>query len=248
MEVEHIIQDAGSGKELCDWAATHPHIRFFEEADTGMYDAINRGLRRATGDVCAYLNCDEQYLPGALRRVSEFFELRRDVDVLFGDVVLVSETGWPLSYRRAILPDAAHLRASHLNTSSCATFFRRHLLERGLFFDPNWRAIGDLIWVNRLITHGAKMATLPEALAVFTFTGENLGTSATSREESDRWKATLGAGKKFAAMSAIVQHRMRKFLAGAYRRRDVEVAIYTHCSPTIRERIAAGGVGFGWPK
>ena len=39
-----------------------------------MYDAINRGLRRASGEILAYLNCDEQYLPGALQEVAAFFE------------------------------------------------------------------------------------------------------------------------------------------------------------------------------
>ena len=39
-------------------------VRAFVEKDQGMYDAVNRGLRRATGEMLAYLNCDEQYLPG----------------------------------------------------------------------------------------------------------------------------------------------------------------------------------------
>ena len=42
----------------------------FIEKDGGMYDAVNRGYRRAQGDILAYLNCDEQYLPGALKTVA----------------------------------------------------------------------------------------------------------------------------------------------------------------------------------
>src|SRR5437773_84848 len=74
VEVEHIVQDAGSDDGTLDWLPTDPRVRAFVEKDSGMYDAINRGLRRASGDILGYLNCDEQYLPGALRAVKDFFE------------------------------------------------------------------------------------------------------------------------------------------------------------------------------
>ena len=62
VEVEHLIQDAQSGPELAQWVRDHSRARLFVESDTGMYDAINRGFRKATGDIVAWLNCDEQYL------------------------------------------------------------------------------------------------------------------------------------------------------------------------------------------
>jgi len=73
VEVEHIIQDAGSDDGTLDWLLQDKRVRAFVEKDQGMYDGINRGLRRAGGDILAYLNCDEQYLPGALRAVRDFF-------------------------------------------------------------------------------------------------------------------------------------------------------------------------------
>src|SRR5574339_629315 len=89
--VEHIVQDAGSTDGTLDWLQTDPRVRLFVERDSGMYDAINRGLQRASGDVLAYLNCDEQYLPGALQSVTEFFVSHPSVDVVFGDFVVVNE-------------------------------------------------------------------------------------------------------------------------------------------------------------
>ncbi len=58
-----------------------------------MYDAINRGLRRAGGDILAYLNCDEQYLPRALQAVRGFFEQHPACEMVFGDVVMVGPQG-----------------------------------------------------------------------------------------------------------------------------------------------------------
>ena len=58
-----------------------------------MYDAINRGWRRAKGEILAYLNCDEQYLPGGLSAVEEFFRRRPQTDVVFADTVVVDLQG-----------------------------------------------------------------------------------------------------------------------------------------------------------
>ena len=218
----------------------------FIEKDDGMYDAINRGLQKATGEICAYLNCDEQYLPGTLAKVADFFETHPDVDMLFGDVVLVDETGAPVSYRRSILPTKSHLRLAHLNTPTCATFFRRDLLERGFYFDPQWKVIGDAVRMEALLNAGVKMATLHEALAVFAFTGENLSDTALSKTESLRWKGPNSARKGVAKAFVILAHRLRKFLAGAYKQRTVDMSIYTHDSPDVRRRFIAK-VGFSWP-
>lgn len=246
VEVEHIIQDGGDDEQLAAWVQNQP-VRFFREPDEGMYDAINRGLRRASGQICAYLNCDEQYLPGALEKVKHFFLAHPAVEILFGDVVLIAEDGTPLSYRRTILPRLSHIRASHLNTNSCATFFRHELLERGFYFDARWKAIGDLAWIDELLSQGVRMATISEPLAVFTFTGGNLGTTPVSHRESERWKKEVDAPSGFRAALHIVIHRVRKFLAGAYRRRKIAIAIFTLVSSNRRQHFVEDNVGSNWP-
>ena len=250
-EVEHIVQDAGtegiSEAQLRPLTMREYELALYVEKDGGMYDAINRGLRRSTGEICAYLNCDEQYLPGSLARVARFFIARPDVDVLFGDFILAERDGRPLSYRRVVRPSLHHLRSAPLSTGSCATFFRRSLLDRGLYFDTQWKASGDAVWMEALLESGARMATLPEPLAVFVFTGENLGASELSRAEGDARKGKVGVIGNLARKAAILWHRARKASAGAYRRRRVEIEIYTRGSPERRQRIAAENVGFGWP-
>ena len=75
VSVEHIVQDGGTegfedfGNKMAErWPNRRGYRRvMISEPDGGMYDAINRGLKRATGGICAYLNCDEQYLPGVLK-------------------------------------------------------------------------------------------------------------------------------------------------------------------------------------
>ena len=110
VEVEHIVQDAESDDGTLDWLRRDPRVKVFVEKDQGMYDGVNRGLRRAGGDILAYLNCDEQYLPGALAAVAGFFEQHPQIDVLFGDVVMVDTRGAvPVSPQDADAAQVPHL-------------------------------------------------------------------------------------------------------------------------------------------
>ena len=95
VEHEHIVQDAGTGPELENWAKTVPKLSLHVEKDDGMYDAVNRGLKRAQGTICSYLNCDEQLLPNVLGQVAAFFEKNPEIDVLFGDAIRPSRSEKP---------------------------------------------------------------------------------------------------------------------------------------------------------
>jgi glycosyltransferase involved in cell wall biosynthesis len=243
---EHIVQDAGSDDGTLDWLVSDSRVQAIVEQDAGMYDAINRGLRRASGDFLAYLNCDEQYFKGTLARVAEYFAAHPSVDVLFGDAVLIDAHGRPLSYRRSVLPWRPHVRWVHLNTLTCSTFFRHSVVERGFFFDPKWKAIGDAVWVDRLLEANVPMAVLPKPLAAFSFTGNNLGATGRARSEEREWQADAWQSKISPLYSVI--NRFQKWRAGAYRQRDVSMEIYTPDSPDRRQKIAAQRVGYRWPE
>ncbi len=148
VEVEHIVQDAGSDDGTLDWLRQDPRVRVFVEKDAGMYDAINRGLRRATGEISAYLNCDEQYLPGTLQAVEDFFATHPEVDVLFGDIVVVDAEGRYLCHRKVQPPLLAHTWTCHLSTLSCGMFFRHKLVDPGgHLFNSSYRSGGDGEWM-----------------------------------------------------------------------------------------------------
>jgi GT2 family glycosyltransferase len=134
-----------------------------------------------------------------------------------------------------------------LNTLSCATFFRRSIVEHGLLFDPAFRAIGDAVWVHQLLANGARMAVLREPLSVFTFTGENLGAAAKSHDEMLRWRRASDAPPAFLQLPAILHHRLKKFLAGAYLPRSCSIEIYTLDSTDVRRHFFMPRIGFSWP-
>ena len=115
ISVHHHIQDAcskdGTVKFLEEWADGVENTEAYSfsyssEADDGMYDAINRGWRMVTDDVdvLAHLNCDEQYLPEALKTIAGFFESNRKVDIAVADMIVVDQFGDYICHRRALKP------------------------------------------------------------------------------------------------------------------------------------------------
>ncbi|MEP6685754.1 MAG: hypothetical protein ABJB22_03170, partial [Verrucomicrobiota bacterium] len=121
------------------------------------------------------------------------------------------------------------------------------LLDRGFYFDPNWKTIGDAVWMDNLLRQRVKMATLSEPLAIFTFTGKNLGDSAISRAEIRQWKGEPAVGRTVMTKAVICWHRIRKALSGAYRLRRVEIEIFTLKSPDKRQRFVGEKTGYRWP-
>ncbi len=235
-DCEHIIQDAGSDDGTLDWLLHDQRVHAFVEKDAGMYDAINRGLRRATADILAWLNCDEQYLPGTLASVAEFFETHPQVDVLFGDIIFVNERGWYLGHRKVQVPLLYHTWTCHLSTLSCATFFRRRVVfDRGEFFNPGLRAGGDGEWMVRLLRRRVPMAALGRFTSGFTLTGRNLGQGANARREEDELDGTAPLWARLVRSLIIGHHRLRRLAGGMYRQAPFSYSLYTRSSPAERE-------------
>lgn len=247
VEVEHIVQDAGSTDGTLDWLRDDPRVKAFVERDSGMYDGVNRGLRRAGGEILAYLNCDEQYLPGCLQTVETFFRTHPTVDVVFGDSVIVNADLEYLFHRKVQVPLKYHTWVSHLSVLTCATFFRRTILDRHqLFFDARLRDVGDAEWMVRLLEHRIPMAVLRRFTSVFTMTGENMS----AKPNAIRERAALEASAPFMARALkpalILHHRLRRMTGGIYSQRPFSYGIYTPRSPDTRASFEVTHPQFRW--
>ncbi len=250
--VEHIVCDGGSsGMEEFVRAMRHRfpdgpgyRLRFEVGPDKGMYDAINKGLRLAAGGVCSYLNCDEQLLPGALEGVAGHFLSEAASEVVFGDALVVDRGGNAMCYWRPYVPTLHHLSGATLNTLSCSTFFRRSIVEAGILFDPEWKVVGDLLWIRRLLEEKRRMHCLRRPLAAFTFLGDNLGASSTADHEFERTRRMQSPSARLAGRCL---HGARKLASGAYVRRRMIYNIFTLSDPLQRRHFEAGRLGWTWP-
>jgi glycosyltransferase involved in cell wall biosynthesis len=234
VEVEHIVQDAQSDDGTQQWLAQDRRVQAYIEKDQGMYDAVNRGWRRATGEILAYLNCDEQYLPGGLRAVEEFFRRHPQTDVVFADTVVVDKQGRFICYRKSLVPWKNTMWVYNPVITSSIFIHRRVLDQHGMFFDTRWRDLGDIMWTVEMVRRGLKMAVLRHFTSSFTDTGENMNLKPNACRERELVTEMAPAWVRRCKFPLVQFHRLRALCHGIYWQSPFNYSIYTLASPDRR--------------
>jgi len=237
VEVEHIVQDSCSDDGTQDWLPQDRRVKAFTEKDSGMYDAINRGYRRAQGDILAYLNCDEQYLPGALKAVHDFFDAHPEVEVALAGTIVVDDRGQYICHRHSLVPHPQHLWFRFSVLTSSVFLRRRVVAERGLFIDTRWRAVGDFHWFLALLKNKVLMAVCDHFTSVFTDTGKNFGLSPEGVREIEMTATMAPKWVRLLRPVWVVHHRLRRLAAGHFSLQPTSYSIYTLDSPAQRVRF-----------
>lgn len=89
-DIEHIIIDGASKDDTLDIVKQYPNVKVLSEPDKGIYDAMNKGVKMATGDIVGILNSDDFYPSNnIIQLVVDTFNRQR-VDSIFGDVKFVA--------------------------------------------------------------------------------------------------------------------------------------------------------------
>lgn len=246
--VEHLVMDGGSRDGTVEWLAARPELVSEVQSDNGMYEAINRGFRRARGRIIAHLNSDEQYLPGALASVVRYFDEHPEVDVLFGDTLTVRPDGSLVAFRKTIRPIRPILSLPPLYVPTAATFFRRKLVDNDAVYDDSYKNIADLAWFVRLVNDGYRLAHIRQYLAAFTMTGSNwsLNTAVVNREVARYLDGVPWWIKGFSSQWRLFAWAA-KALSGCYfQASPLEYAIYAPGQPARRTVFVARHPSFRW--
>jgi glycosyltransferase involved in cell wall biosynthesis len=234
VEVEHIVQDAQSDDGTLDWLVADRRVQAYVEQDQGMYDAVNRGWRRAKGDILAYLNCDEQYLPGGLSAVEACFRRYPQTDVLLADTVIVDKQGQFICYRKSLVPWKNTMWVYNPVISSSLFIHRRVLDQYGIFFDTRWKALGDKMWTIEMVRRGLKLKVLRRFTSAFTDTGDNLCLKPSSLREMELVMEEAPAWVRRRKFLLLQTHRLRALCRGIYWERPFTYSIYTQAKPDQR--------------
>ncbi len=149
--VEHIVVDGGSTDRtvaiLKRYSGTY-NLRWISESDHGMYDAVNKGLRMAKGEIVAYLNSDDLYLPWSVEVAVEAFRRHPEADAIYGDAIRVDEI------RQWIVPVftppfSAAAMAAYGTLLQPSVFLRRRVVDALGGFDETFAYVADLeFWLR----------------------------------------------------------------------------------------------------
>ena len=162
--VEHLIIDGCSQDETLalanqyqlknDQTESLHEVIITSEPDKGLYDAMNKGLLRATGDYILYLNAGDYFpsettLETVANSVGEGEELPA---VLYGDTDIVDEAGNFLRHRRLSPPDKLTWKSFRHGMLVChQAFYARTDLARTLLYDVQYRHSADVDWCIRVM-------------------------------------------------------------------------------------------------
>ena len=151
--VEYIIVDGGSKDHTLDIINRYrEHIHtLVSEPDKGLYDAMNKGIRLATGDYLCFLNAgDELHEDDTLQLMVHSITGTELPDVLYGETAIVDEEGHFLRMRRLSAPESLNWKSFKDGMLVChqAFFPRRELAEP---YDLRYRFSADFDWCIRIM-------------------------------------------------------------------------------------------------
>jgi len=255
VSIEHIVQDGGTAnfnefaETMSKRSPDRPNYRrvMISEPDSGMYDAINKGLKKGSGRICAYLNCDEQYLAGALAKVLNEFKKQAGTEILYGGFLVVDEKGELVTTQRPVKLFWQHVATSHLPNFTCATFFRREMMEREkAYFDVQYRACADAVWTIGRLKRGTKMGVMADFISVFVEQETNQGVKKEGLAEADAIRCRLHPCVRSTAFLWKLMHRLRKLFEGKYFPKRVSYNIFRKGEVGKRQHYPARWVSPFW--
>lgn len=149
-DIEYIVIDGGSTDESVEIIKKYASRLSYwvSEKDSGQAEAINKGMQRAHGEVVAWLNSDDYYLPGAVSAAVKAFEQNREALLVYGNMLAVDADGQVinhLTYRPLTLQDLLCFEI----IGQPAVFMRRAAFEQTGGLDPSYHFLLDHhLWIR----------------------------------------------------------------------------------------------------
>ncbi len=172
--LEYIIIDGGSNDGTVDVIRHYAdYITYWvSEPDGGIYNAMNKGLEHITGDVIGILNSDDWYENEAIKLVESIFDNNHDIEVLFGNIMLVDIEGNQIVHENPAFSTLWY----QMSVTHPATFVKKEVYEKYGKFNEYFRIAADYELMYRFWKSKVSFAHINSILTYF----RTIGISSTS--------------------------------------------------------------------
>lgn len=207
--IEYIVVDGKSKDGSVDIIKRYADklAYWISEKDKGQADAINKGFARATGEIIAWLNSDDYYLPGAVSAAVKVFEENPEIVLVYGNMLAVDEHGQTfntLTYNQLTLRDLLCFQI----IGQPAVFMRRSALQKTNGLDATFHFLLDhLLWIQ--IAKQGKILHVNQTWAAARYHAEakNVSKAAEFGREAFRILETIAQDKDLARTLLSVDRR-----------------------------------------
>jgi glycosyltransferase involved in cell wall biosynthesis len=209
--IEYIVIDGGSTDNTLSLIEKYKYLisYFSSEKDNGIYDAMNKGINIAQGDVIGIINADDYYAPNALVLVMRAYQINKDVDVFMGNCSTINPS------EKLIRTDKPTINFEQgvVYVLHPSTFISRQCYSKYGVFNDTYKYSGDYEFFCRLAGKSAKFFHINYTLAYFRLGG--FGTRIGVLKEKECLLITLRYWGLFAAtrlsLVLIYSFSRRKF-------------------------------------
>jgi glycosyltransferase involved in cell wall biosynthesis len=246
---EHIVIDGGSTDNTQDWLKESKNIRWISGKDNGMYDALNKGLAMAHGEIIGHLNADEQYLIGTLDKVIRFFDEHPEVDYITGDYLMVDKHGELIAYRKSFPAFWPFFFSNYLYTFTCTLFYRKKVVEK-LRYNDRLKAIADVDFLYNIQRQKFKGHHIKSFMATFTYTGANLSMLQNTVAERNMYEKKMLPPwfNLFRFVFKISFYGARLLYGTLWQKGPLTYDIYTAAVPAKRKKIQVNSPSWKLPE
>ena len=209
--IEYIVVDGASKDASVEIIKKYSDrlAYWVSEKDGGQAEAINKGFARATGEIIAWINSDDYYLPGAVSAAVKMFEANPEVMLVYGNMLAVDERGKTfntLTYKQLTLEDLLCFQI----IGQPAVFMRRSALQKTSGLDSTFHFLLDhFLWIQ-LAQHGKILhADQTWAAARYHAEAKNRAKAAEFGHEAFRILEAVAQDKNLAPVLSKVERRSR---------------------------------------
>lgn len=214
--IEYLVADGSSTDGSVDLIKKYANklAWWVSEKDNGQAEAINKGLSRAKGEIVAWINSDDYYMPGAISSAVKALEAHPDCGMVFGDQRVVNETGKVLNQLHYGDWNLSDLMAFRI-IGQPSVFMRRKVLDEAGFLDQTYHLLLDHhLWIRMALKSGMNYVPEVWASAHYHEDCKNLAMAAEFGKEADRIVQWM---RNNPGLSELYQQNSKRIMAGAAR-------------------------------